>query len=173
MNRAAAFDTGTTLENGQAASVPQTASSIPQAVAAPQRSGDALFHIVLLVLSAGVLLAAFVLQAGGSTVVIPLINQPLPELCALRRMTGMSCPGCGLTRCFISLAHGDLAAAWAYNPAGIWLFGVFALQIPYRGYQLWRISRGQPELMLLGAGQVALGVLTVALIGQWLVRLIP
>ncbi len=167
MNQAAAFDQGNACENEVAGLISQPA------VAAERRLGDVGLHVVLLILSAGILLAAFFLQAGRSTVVLPFINQPLPELCMLRRMTGMTCPGCGLTRCFISLAHGDWAAAWAHNPAGIWLFGVFAFQVPYRSYQLWRISRGHRELNLLGAGQVALGVFTVALVGQWLVRLIP
>ena len=55
-----------------------------------------------------------------SQVVIPFLKLPLPELCLMRRLASVDCPGCGLTRCFISLAHGDLPAAWSYNPAGLW-----------------------------------------------------
>ncbi len=174
MNQAAAaFDGVSAVDEGNACEN-EVAGLISQpAVAADRRLGDVGLHVVLLILSAGILLAAFFLQAGGATVVVPFINQPLPELCLLRRMTGMTCPGCGLTRCFISLAHGDWAAAWSYNPAGIWFFGVVALQVPYRSYQLLRIAQGRPELVWLGAGQVALAVFAVALVGQWLVRLIP
>jgi len=140
--------------------------------AVPTNRSDWVLHLVLLALSAGILVAAFFLRAGESTVTIPFLNRPLPELCTLKRFTGLSCPGCGLTRCFISLAHGDLAAAWAFNPAGIWLFAVVAAQLPWRPYQLARIARGQRELSLLGPGQIALAVFMILLIGQWIVRLL-
>jgi len=170
---AAAFDMEHENESIGRARLPPSQESSRSAMAVQRKLGDTGFHVVLLILCTGILLASFFLQAGSTTVVLPFINRPLPELCMLRRMTGMTCPGCGLTRCFISLAHGDLASAWSYNPAGIWFFGVVALQVPYRSYQLWRISRGRRELDLLGAGQVALGVFAVALVGQWLVRLLP
>lgn len=132
---------------------------------------DRIFHLVLMCLSAGILLAAFCLRAGESTVTVPFLNRPLPEICMLRRMTGHSCPGCGLTRCFISLAHGDVASAWSFNPAGLWLFAIVAAQLPWRTYQLWRIARGQRELAFLGLGQIALAVFIAFLLCQWLLRL--
>ena len=89
----------------------------------------------------------------------------------LRRVAGIDCPGCGLTRCFISLAHGNIAAAWSYNPAGLWLFLLVAAQIPFRGYQLWRISRGESEIVIPWSAQIALGILAVGLLAQWLLRL--
>jgi hypothetical protein len=89
----------------------------------------------------------------------------------LRRVTGMSCPGCGLTRCFISLAHGDIAAAWSFNPAGLWLFAIIAAQLPLRSYQLWRINHGRRELQLAHYGTIAFGVFLVALLSQWVLRL--
>jgi hypothetical protein len=117
-------------------------------------------------------LAAFVLSVRAHTqVVLPIVGIPLPELCMMRRFAGADCPGCGMTRSFISLAHGDLASAWSYNPAGLWLFAILALQIPFRGYQLWRIRRGQPEIATSGLAQVALFVFAVALLGQWTLRL--
>jgi len=100
-----------------------------------------------------------------------MLQLSLPELCILRRTAGIDCPGCGLTRCFISLAHGDLAAAWSYNPAGLWLFLIMACQIPFRSYQLWRISRGRPEIVLPWALQFTLAILAIALITQWSLRL--
>lgn len=140
--------------------------------AVPTNRSDWLLHLVLLFLSTGILVAAFSLRAGETTVTIPFLNRPLPELCTLKRVTGLSCPGCGLTRCFISLAHGDLASAWAFNPAGIWLFAVVAAQLPWRTYQIARIARGQRELSLLGPGQIALAIFMILLIGQWIVRML-
>jgi hypothetical protein len=37
-------------------------------------------------------------------------------LCPYRALTGLACPGCGMTRATHFLLRGDLASAWAYNP---------------------------------------------------------
>jgi len=36
--------------------------------------------------------------------------------CIFRRISGIFCPGCGISRMFIALAHLDFAAAFGYNP---------------------------------------------------------
>jgi hypothetical protein len=117
------------------------------------------------------LISAMLSVRDRSQVVLPLLQFPVPELCTMRRLAGIDCPGCGLTRCFISLAHGDLAAAWSYNPAGLWLFLIMAFQIPFRSYQLWRLNRGQPEIVLPWALQITFGILAIGLIAQWALRL--
>ena len=76
-----------------------------------------------------------------------------------------------MTRCFISLGHGDLSAAWSYNPAGLWFFAIVLFQLPYRSLQLWRIRHGLPEIRTGWLAQYALGFLAVAMIAQWLLRL--
>ena len=133
---------------------------------------DPLFHLVLLALSASVLmLAGLISIRSGTQVLLPLIDMPLPELCTMRRMTGVNCPGCGLTRSFISLAHGDLRSSWLYNPAGVFWFVAVAMQIPYRGMQLWRIRRVIPEISFPRGAQFTLIVLGVATLAQWAVRM--
>ena len=42
-----------------------------------------------------------------------------PVLCPVRRLTGIECPACGLTRAWVHLVHGDLAASVAANPFGV------------------------------------------------------
>jgi hypothetical protein len=142
----------------------------------PRERNDAMFHWVILLVCSAVLISAALLTVGdsgvgNSSVVVPGLNQRLPELCMLRRVTGLSCPGCGLTRCFISLAHGDIVAAWSFNPAGLWLFAIIAAQLPLQSYQLWRINHGRRELPLVGLGAIAFGVFLVALLSQWALRL--
>jgi hypothetical protein len=133
---------------------------------------DSLYHVILLVLCSGVLLLAAVLSVrGGSQVVLPVLGIPLPELCMMRRLTGMGCPGCGMTRSFIALAHGDVASAWSYNPAGLFWFAVMAFQIPFRSYQLWRIRHGLPEAELSRTAVATFVLLGVLLLGQWALRL--
>ena len=36
--------------------------------------------------------------------------------CLFRTITGIPCPGCGLTRAYISAFHGDLKTAWYFHP---------------------------------------------------------
>ena len=44
-----------------------------------------------------------------------------PILCPFRLATGLPCPGCGLTRSWIALAHGDVRGSLGEHPFG-WAF---------------------------------------------------
>ena len=37
--------------------------------------------------------------------------------CVWRAITGMPCPGCGMIHALLALGHGNLRAAWDFNPA--------------------------------------------------------
>ncbi|GAA2066519.1 DUF2752 domain-containing protein [Williamsia deligens] len=41
-----------------------------------------------------------------------------PVLCPFRLVTGLPCPGCGLTRSWVAVAHGDVASAFSDNAFG-------------------------------------------------------
>lgn len=41
-----------------------------------------------------------------------------PVICPFRRLTGLPCPGCGLTRSWVHLVHGDLGTAFAEHAFG-------------------------------------------------------
>lgn len=43
--------------------------------------------------------------------------------CPIKFVTGMSCPGCGMTRAWLSLLRLDLGAAWVYHPL-FWILPV-------------------------------------------------
>jgi len=47
---------------------------------------------------------------------VPLPSGPEHSVCFFRHLTGVPCAGCGLTRAFAALAHGDLGAAFALHP---------------------------------------------------------
>lgn len=130
-------------------------------------------HVVYLVLAAAVLVLAMTMtRRGEEQVILPLMSEPLPQLCHMKRFTGFDCPGCGLTRSFISLGHGDLAAAWHFNPAGILLFAITALQVPYRTWQLWRIRTGRDEWYFPGFANWQTMIVVAALVLQWIVRMV-
>lgn len=129
-------------------------------------------HWVLLGMSLVVLAASFVLQREGpEDVALAGVNFVLPPTCGSRVMWGWDCPGCGLTRSFVSLAHGDLLASLAVNPAGLFLFGFVVLQLPYRIAQLYRIRRGLGQWNLIQPAIWFWGFLILVLMGQWLARL--
>jgi hypothetical protein len=56
---------------------------------------------------------------AGAALLAPTLLRPDghgPVLCPLRRITGVWCPGCGMTRAFGWLAHGDLHQSLRYHP---------------------------------------------------------
>lgn len=129
--------------------------------------GDA----ILLVLSVLVVTLACCMQVRNEQqVLVPGTSIPLPELCSFRRWTGIDCPGCGMTRAFISVAHGDVVSAWNYNPASLYFFGLVGLQIPFRSVQLWRLRCGRSPLLLGGWSYLPLFILMILILGQWAIR---
>jgi hypothetical protein len=132
---------------------------------------DWLFHVIWLVVPALAVALSFVLEIRDSRqVVVPLVNQPLPELCSFRRLAGVECAGCGLTRSFISISQGRLGDAWRYHPAGLVLYAMAVFQIPYRAIQLDRLRRGREELRLGRPAHLLIYALAVLLLGVWIVR---
>jgi hypothetical protein len=75
---------------------------------------------------AAVLAASVALRPLGDEVAWPG-GGALGVLCPFRRVLGLACPFCGLTRSFVALAHGELAAAVRFHPAGPVLFAALAV----------------------------------------------
>lgn len=63
-----------------------------------------------------------------------------PVLCPLRNLTGLPCPGCGLTRSWVYLAHGHWSDAVAANPFGIVTFAAALVLIGVVAVSLVRRS---------------------------------
>ncbi len=131
------------------------------------------FHWILLTVSSVVVLLAVLLQVRGEEqVVLPGVGIPLPGTCTFKQFVGADCPGCGLTRCFVSMGHGQLERAWHFNPVGIVFFTIVASQIPFRAVQLWRTRRGVEEIRLGWWGYSTMLLVLAALLVQWVVRLV-
>ena len=144
----------------------------PVTAPATKRRSQWLYHGTWFVLPALAIGLSLVLEIRDERqVLVPVLNQPLPELCSFRRMTGLDCAGCGLTRSFISIGHGRIADAWHYHPAGLLLYAIAAFQIPWQSMQLWRMSIGKNELQVGKFANFVFYVLAILLLGMWIVRL--
>ncbi len=108
---------------------------------------------------------------GEREVIVPIVDLPLPGLCTAQRIFGIDCPGCGLTRSFISLAHGDLARACHFNAVGVLFFLFVAAQIPYQLWQLWRIQHGRPAIVLGAWGVAPIVIIGGMLVIQWVIKI--
>jgi hypothetical protein len=62
-------------------------------------------------------MSGLVLITAGAAVSATGIHPPLA--CPLRTLTGVPCPLCGMTTSIDAVAHGDVGAALAANPAGV------------------------------------------------------
>mgnify|MGYP001182368041 FL=1 len=73
-------------------------------------------------------------------------------VCPLFKLTGLACPGCGLTRGFHALFHGDLMTALDYNaliPLFVLIFGFFLISmmmVAIRGRGLVKLTQS-PKLL--------------------------
>jgi Protein of unknown function (DUF2752) len=68
--------------------------------------------------------------AGGALLVSALVPAgAIPSLlpCPFKLLTGLPCPGCGLTHAVCDISHGGFAAAWAANPFGFLFYALLAV----------------------------------------------
>jgi hypothetical protein len=94
---------------------------------------------------------------------------PLPETCPSRRLLHFDCPGCGLTRSFIHLAHGNWRESWNVHRVGSFLALAVVLQIPYR---LAALSSHSGLPLGTRAPRLFGMLLFVLLIVNWLINLL-
>ena len=95
-------------------------------------------------------------------------SRPLPiDLCLLKRLTGLSCPTCGLTRAVCSVLQGDWAASLGFHPAGILVVFSLVGWVTWMSLEAWRgqILWGGKTTARLAGGAIAV----TSLVG-WIAR---
>jgi hypothetical protein len=111
------------------------------------------------------LLAALTLMAVPQ--VLPAVARWTDAACLFRGLTGMPCPGCGITTSLLALVRGDAEASWAANPAG---FGIAALLVGQVVVAWLAMQRGLPARAglrwLTWLDRFAIGGLAVAWVGR-------
>lgn len=85
-----------------------------------------------------------------------------PVVCPFRLLTGLPCPGCGMTRAWVFLAHGDVGAAASANPFVL-------VTMPAAGALVvatcvaWRLHRRPPDVAAIARHR-----LTKVVVACWL-----
>lgn len=101
-------------------------------------------------------------------------HQTSPLICPFHWLTGLPCPGCGLTRSFVAIARGDWPGAISYHPFGPLLFGAllglglqWAVELRARQRLVWPIGRSLRRA--IGRGLLILGLVwySARLYGLW------
>lgn len=92
---------------------------------------------------------------------------PAPTICPFALITGIPCPGCGLTRAVVALAHGDIGSAVAFHPlVGVvlaWLGATWLVAVARRRGLNIRLDRRVVDRLLWA---------TAALfVATWVVRM--
>lgn len=91
--------------------------------------------------------------------------------CPFRSLTGLWCPGCGLTRATVSLTQGDIGQALRYN-----VFVVVALAAIVIGWSMWTWQRLRDRRITLVPDRLRpwlLGVMIVMIVGYGVMRNLP
>lgn len=104
-----------------------------------------LIRTLLIHLAAGALFALWLFLTG----------------CPIHRLTGVPCPGCGMSRALFSLVKLDFAGAWYYHPL------VFFLPLPLLYLihrKAWKLPGGKRTAIAVAA---ALGI---ALLAVYVIR---
>jgi hypothetical protein len=114
--------------------------------------------------------AVLLFIALSIALLLPLALGPasLPPftICLFHRLTGLDCPGCGLTRAFLSAGRGHWSEAFALNPLGplAWLWTVWLFLM--NGV---RLATGRPAPRI---GIRPFGAGAVLLLLVWIVRVV-
>lgn len=128
-------------------------------------------HREMLVIALLVVVLAFVLEVRSEerVGVTGFPGLTLPPLCQSYAWFGIRCPGCGMTRSFVQLAHGDLAESWRHHRLGWLLALAVVLQVPYRLLSLRRADKSALGSLF---PRLFAWLLIALLLGNWLVDVV-
>src|SRR5262245_43518696 len=113
-----------------------------------------------------VVFVAFLAQADATQ--ISLFGIRLPSVCLFRRITGLQCPGCGLSRAVVLALHGQFYQSFMVHVLGIPTAILLLLQIPYR---LILVLRPQIQFVSTPQGRRWVEIVaTICVLVPWLIK---
>jgi hypothetical protein len=107
----------------------------------------------------GLAFAAYMLRETGGAGWMPG--------CMFRKVTGLDCPGCGMTRGTYALLHGRVGDAFRFNPVGMVLLPLAMIGL---GIEVIGWVRGKRLPFSLNPGRWGATVIMVVMIVWWVVR---
>lgn len=86
-----------------------------------------------------IFIACFCILAGAlildppehETSTVRLGQVLLPNVCIFRGITGLPCPGCGLTRSIVAAVHGDMAKSFSFHRLGLMTLAYILFQFVF------------------------------------------
>lgn len=90
--------------------------------------------------------------------------------CVFHQLTGLHCPGCGMTRATFAVLHGQLGLAFRCNPLGVVLLPLTVVGLVP---ELWGWVRNKPPRYRLALGPYGGWVIVWAVLAFWLLRNLP
>lgn len=88
-------------------------------------------HLIPRTMASGFVLLLLLLAAVHVTGILPLgtLAGALPVFCPFELLTGIPCPGCGMTRAILCLIAGNPSDALLYNPFSFFLIALVTASI--------------------------------------------
>lgn len=121
-------------------------------------------NLLIIAIGAGVLIASAIIP-------MPVNGRidNIPTLCVFHLLTGRPCPGCGMTRSFVCLAHGHIREAFLYHPFGPILYGLIAAYVIAAVFRHFGIAL--PPHLEIRINKVTCYAAVVLMMGIWVARL--
>ncbi len=90
--------------------------------------------------------------------------------CTFHRLTGLHCPGCGMTRATFAALHGRFGLAFRANPVGMVLLPLVIIGL---GLEVLGWARAKPLPWRLSLGAYGGWVVAGTVVVFWLLRNLP
>ena len=90
-------------------------------------------HFVILIICGGIIAAALIITPTKTDISYLKIGSiPLPDTCIFHNLTGLPCPGCGLSRSIVAAAHGKIINSFSHHRLGLLTLVYILLQFIFR-----------------------------------------
>jgi hypothetical protein len=121
----------------------------------------------LALICTGVLLCIVILHGMG-IVSADRVESVLPLFCPFKALTGIPCPGCGMTRAILAVTKGDFHGAFSYNPFSFFLLFMVAISVVPG-----KLAETLPSIMAAIMNYLFIVVLISVLLFWFFARLLP
>jgi len=77
-------------------------------------------HLIVIAVCMAILCSALLISpAGSGERHLHIGSFLIPDICIFKNLTGIRCPGCGLTRAMVAAAHGEIEQSLSHHRLGL------------------------------------------------------